>query len=619
MTASARAGTREVLTIETSAAESSGTWQLLRWLAPLAARRWRWVAVVFVAMMTEAGLTVLSPWPLKILIDNALGGRAIEIGWLAAIPAIRSAAPARLVLWCVVATVVLFTLSWAAGLASAYAQTVLGQRIGFDLAARLYDHLQRLSLRFHVTRAVGDTIRRVTDDCATVATTVRDAMLPAVTSALSLIVMFAVMWRLHHGLTVLALAALPCMLWVMRRYESPLATKAYAKQNREGDAYAVVEETLGAVPLVQAFAREADEERRFRAANDATLGATLDLTHIQLRLKFGLWTIGAVGTAAVLFIGGQAALVGAVTVGTILVFMTYLSALFDPLESLVYTSSTLQEAGASARRVQELLMALPEVVERPGARTLPAKRGAARITLERVTAGYTPGRPVLHDISLTLEPGEIVALVGATGAGKSTIAALVPRLLDPWAGRVLVDGEDVRECTLASVRGQVAVVLQEAVLWPRSVAENIAYGRPTASRGEIEAAAEAAGAAGFIGDLPEGYDTVLGARGATLSGGERQRLAVARALVQGARVIVLDEATSALDGETESVVLAGVERLAADRTVLLIAHRWSVARRADRVVVLDQGRIVEVGAPEALLRKGGRFTELFASQATRVV
>jgi ATP-binding cassette, subfamily B, bacterial len=209
--------------------------------------------------------------------------------------------------------------------------------------------------------------------------------------------------------------------------------------------------------------------------------------------------------------------------------------------------------------------------------------------------------------------------VGATGAGKSTIAALVPRLLDPWAGRVLVDGEDVRECTLASVRGQVAVVLQEAVLWPRSVAENIAYGRPTASRAEIEAAAAAAGAAGFIADLPEGYDTVLGARGATLSGGERQRLAVARALVQGARVVVLDEATSALDGETESVVLAGVERLAADRTVLLIAHRWNVARRADRVVVLDQGRIVEVGAPDALLRKGGRFTDLFASQATSVV
>jgi ATP-binding cassette subfamily B protein/subfamily B ATP-binding cassette protein MsbA len=257
-----------------------------------------------------------------------------------------------------------------------------------------------------------------------------------------------------------------------------------------------------------------------------------------------------------------------------------------------------------------VLEAAPEVGDAPGARA--RRPGPGALALEAVTAGYVPGRPVLHAVSLVVAPGETVALVGASGAGKSTLAALVPRFLDPWAGRVLLDGQDVRTLTLASVREAVALVLQQPVLFPLSVAENIAYGRPGADRAAVEAAARAAEAHAFITALPAGYDTVLGAGGATLSGGERQRLAIARALLKDAPVLVLDEPTSALDPATERAVLRALERLTAGRTTLLIAHRRSTVERADRVVVLAAGRVVEVGAPAVLRARGGAYARLLA-------
>jgi ATP-binding cassette subfamily B protein/subfamily B ATP-binding cassette protein MsbA len=324
----------------------------------------------------------------------------------------------------------------------------------------------------------------------------------------------------------------------------------------------------------------------------------------------------ALGTAALFWYGGHEALAGHVSVGTILVFVSYLASLYGPLETLMATGSTLHASSGSARRVLEVLDAEPEVADAPGARALPPVRGQVR--LEGVTFGYEPGRPVLQDVDVVAEAGETVAIVGPTGAGKSTLVSLVPRFYDPWSGTVRIDGTDLRTATLHSVRSQVAIVLQEAFLFPMSVADNIAYGRPGADRADIEAAATAANAHAFICALPQGYDTVLGERGATLSGGERQRISIARALLRDAPVLILDEPTSALDAHTEHLILEALDRLMAGRTTLLIAHRLSTIRGADRIVVLSEGRVVETGTHAELIDAGGLYAH-FQSLSGAVV
>jgi ATP-binding cassette subfamily B protein/subfamily B ATP-binding cassette protein MsbA len=303
---------------------------------------------------------------------------------------------------------------------------------------------------------------------------------------------------------------------------------------------------------------------------------------------------------------------GQFSIGAILLFLSYLGSLYAPLEAVMYSTSTIQGAAGSAQRVREVLDARREVTDRPNAAALPAARG--QVVLEGVTFGYEAGRPALRDVSLEVRPGETIALVGATGAGKSTLVSLLPRFVDPWQGRVLVDGRDVREVTLKSLRSQIGIVLQEPFLFPLTIGENIAYGRPHATLAEIEAAARAAKAHEFIARLPEGYETVIGERGATLSVGQRQRLSIARALLKNAPILILDEPTSALDAETEQAMLDALQHLTRDRTTFIIAHRLSTVRRAHRIVVLHEGRIVETGTHDQLLAARGAFARFHSLQ-----
>jgi ATP-binding cassette subfamily B protein/subfamily B ATP-binding cassette protein MsbA len=507
-------------------------------------------------------------------------------------------------------TVLIFLLSWVTGLAANYSNISLGQRITYDLASDLFNKLQQLSLHFHARKSVGDNIRRVTGDCGCAAVIVKDALLPAISSVISLGLMFGILWRMDSTLTLLALAVVPFMGLAFARYARPMMARSYEQQEAEGRIYDIVEQTLSAIAIVQAFGGEGGNQKRFARATGDTLVATRALTRVQLKFKFLVGTATAVGTAAVIWAGAQHA---TLSVGGIVLFLSYLASLYAPLEALAYTNSTIQGAAGSARRVWEVLETESRVKDQPGARAL--QIGAGRVALENVSFGYEPGRPVLRNISLETKPNETIALVGLTGAGKSTLVSLVPRFFDPWDGRVLVDGQDVRQVQLKTLRQKIAIVLQESFLFPITLAENIAYGAPQATPEQIEHAARAANAHEFISRLPQGYHTVIGERGGTLSGGERQRIAIARALLKDAPILILDEPTSALDAETESGVMQALQNLTQGRTTFIIAHRLSTIHRADRIVVLQEGQLVESGTHNELLVLGGRYARFYSLQS----
>jgi ATP-binding cassette subfamily B protein/subfamily B ATP-binding cassette protein MsbA len=461
---------------------------------------------------------------------------------------------------------------------------------------------------------VGDLVRRVATDSSSLQGLVLGVGMPILSSIVSVVAMVGILWHLDRTLSLLAVGAAPLLVLLIRVFDRPMARSSDEQQRLEGEMMALAEQTLSALPVVQAFGREDHHDERFRALSRHTLRAHLRVMLAQLQFKVGVGSVTALGTALIMAIGGFHVLDGSLSVGTLLVFLSYLASLYAPMTTLAYSSSGLATAGANARRVLEVLDAEEVVREQPGAVALPRVRGHVR--LEGVTFGYEPGRPVLEDVTLEAQPGGTVALVGATGAGKSTLVSLIPRFFDPWAGRVLVDGVDARTVQLASLRAQISLVLQEPFLLPLTVAENIAYGRQGATRAEVEAAARAANAHEFIARLPAGYETVIGERGATLSGGQRQRLSIARALVKDAPILILDEPTSALDAETEALLLEALARLMAGRTTFIIAHRLSTIRDADHIVVLEHGRIVEQGSHAALLAAEGRFHRLHSLQQT---
>jgi ATP-binding cassette subfamily B protein/subfamily B ATP-binding cassette protein MsbA len=589
------------------------TVQLCLWAVRYALRRTGPLAVVVATMLVKVGLDVLRPWPMLFLIDYVLRGKTMPTllaNVVAALPGMHDRP--HLVSWAVIATVVLFLLSWLVNVATAYANISLGQRMTYDLAADLFTKFQQLSLRFHTSKSVGDSIRRVTADCACVSTIVKDALLPVLSSAVTLAAIFLVMWRIDAPLTLLAIAVAPYMALVFRVYAQPMMDRSYAQQEAEGRIYEMVEQTFSAMPIVQAFSREPANEQQFNATTAQAMAATLAATRVQMQFKFLIGLATALGTAGILWIGTQHALRGELSVGAIVAFLYYLSALYTPLEAIMYTTSTIQGASGSARRVLEIFQTEADVRDSAGATALPKIQGEVRF--ENVTFGYEKERPVLRGISFAAKPGETIALVGATGAGKSTLVSLIPRFTDPWQGRVLIDDHDLKGLTLKSLRRQIAVVLQEPFLFPLSIAENIAYGQPHATMRDIMAAARDANAHDFIERLPQKYDTVIGERGATLSGGERQRLSIARAFLKNAPILILDEPTSALDATTEHSLLQALERLTAGRTTFIIAHRLTTVRRATRILVLDQGAIVESGPQDELLAVNGIYARFHRLQ-----
>ena len=534
------------------------------------------------ALLAEVGMRLAEPWPLKFVIDGVIAEAGAE-----GVPTQSISLQAVLLLACAALLVVVALRALAA-----YLMTVcfalVGNRLLTRVRADLYAHLQRLSMAFHDKVGTGDMVQRVTADVGRLKEVAVTAGLPLLGNLATLVGMVAVVAIMDWQLALVMLGVFPLFALVGVRLSRRIHTVSRTQRKAEGALATRATEVLSAMQVVQSYSLEEQMQREFDSSNTKTLKDGVKAKKLAAGLERKTDVLVGLATAVVLFVGAHRVLAGALTPGELVVFLTYLKAAFKPMRDLAKYTGRIASATASAERIVQVLQVQPAIANHSWAR--PAGRFRGEVRLENVWLSYVPGRPVLRGVDLHVRAGERVAIVGPSGSGKSTLVLLLSRLIDPDTGQVTIDGQDLRDLTLETVRSQVAIVLQDSVLFATSIAENIAHGLPEASHAQIEAAARLAGAHEFILDLPDGYDTVVGERGGTLSGGQRQRIAIARAAIRDASVIVLDEAMTGLDTDTEREVSAALDRLTEGRTTLVVTHDLSAADRADRVVRISAGR-----------------------------
>lgn len=572
-----------------------------RYILPCLLSQWPYLIGAAFALLASTAFGLVRPWPLKLLFDQVI------------LPADRIG---RVDLYLVVGLgLAVVAVAGGDGLFS-FVKTsflaVAGQKMAFSLRVALFGHIQRLSLTQHHRRRTDDLVSRVTADVEKAQELLTGDLMKSLADILFLAGMVGVMLALDWQLAVMVLGALPLLAAVVAGYWGRFKAGSRRLREQEGEIASVAQEAFAAIRVVQALGQEDWFRDHFARQSREVLTAGIRLARLGAAFAWAVDLSTALGTALVVVLGTFRVLSGDLSPGDLLVFISYTRDFYGPLRAVSRLSSQVSKVAACLERIAEVLAEAPAVRENPGARPAPRFRGGVRF--EQVTFGYDAARPVLKGVDFTVEPGQFVAIVGPTGAGKTTLMGVILRLYDPQAGRVLIDGHDVRDFTLSSLRAQVAIVPQEAILFRATVWENLAYGRPGATRAELTAAARAAGADEFVRRLPEGYDTVLGEAGSNLSGGQRQKLAVARALVRDAPILVLDEPMTGLDAAAEADLVAVLERAMAGRTTLLVTHRLGLAEGADLIIVLDRGRIVERGRHRELLRANGLYSRLYRLQ-----
>jgi ATP-binding cassette, subfamily B, bacterial len=565
------------------------------------------------AVLAAATLVdLLQPWPIKWLVDYVFGQQPAP-AWLISIwPSFEANDVAGGIAAVCVSILVLAALHRSGMTLGQFFLVRAGARVVQQLRCHACDHLHRLSLAYHDRTKVGDSLYRVAYDSHAAQSLINGALVPMALGGLLLIGAVTIMLQMNVLLTVTTMAAAPLFILIIRGFSRKIDEQSRCYHENESRLVSTVQESLSSMRAIQAFTLEPHTQERFGQQSVRSLEANERMIRTQLIYSGCAGLAVAAGTALVVWVAGREVMHGRLTVGEILVFLAYLGMLYQPMNTFCQSASVIQAAKAQLKRVFEIIDAVPEIRDRPGAMRLPWARGA--LEFRQVSFEYQAGCPVLDEINLKIEPGRIVALVGRTGAGKTTMASLLLRFYDPVKGAILLDGHDLRDLQLEWLRQQVSVVLQDPILFSTSIAENIRYGRPDASFQEVRTAARRAQADEFICPLPDGYNTVLGERGVNLSGGQRQRLSIARAFLKNAPILILDEPTSALDVHTEDALIAVLKELMRERTTLVIAHRLSTIRQADLVVVLDRGRIVESGRHEDLLSKGAIYAAMCRSQ-----
>lgn len=564
------------------------------------------IAIVGLLLLASVLANLLKPWPLAIIVDSVLGGKPLP-DWLANWTGHASKSKLLLLLSCAT-----FFIHLTQGILSS-GQNYLAIKIGLAGLRRVrnqvFARLQKLSLRFYQGSQTGDLIYRATWDTYSFQTLFQQGLITFLTALLSLGLMVLVMWRLNARLTLVAVATVPLLLISIKIFGRKMRERGVCAQQSDSQIASFVQQTIATLPVIQSYTREEHEEKKFTAQTKVAQEQRLSQHGWELLYWLAITVAFSLGTAAIVWLGSRQVETNRLTVGELFIFLAYLAQLYKPLNQLSHIGVTISGASAGTQRIFEILDAKEEIADAPDARPIQSSTVTGDITFDKVSFCYQPGQPVLDEVSFQVAAGETLAIIGPSGVGKTTLLNLLPRFYDPTQGTVRLNGVDLRELRLRDLRAQIALVPQEPILLPVTIAENIAYGKPDATPAEIEAAARSAHAHDFIQKLPQRYETVVGEGAARLSVGEKQRLNLARAFLKNAPILLLDEPTSALDAESEALVVLSLERLMQGRTTLIVAHRLSTIRRASRILVMNQGKVCEIGTHEALSAQKGYYAQ----------
>ncbi|MEA5625147.1 ABC transporter ATP-binding protein [Nostoc sp. UHCC 0251] len=585
-----------------------GLWGVLRYFWPYIQKQYGLLLISAIALVADVGLRVLEPWPLKFVFDYVL----IQGDQPTNIPLIDRLEPVTLLTVSAVTVLVITGLRALAAYWSTVGLATVGSRVMTEVRNHLYCHLQDLSLSYHTKARSGDLIIRVSSDASRLQEIMITAALPLVVSILTLFGMISVMLWINRSLTLLALLTLPLFALVTNRLSQRIRESSLRQRKQEGAVAATAAESIAAIKLVKALSLQDAFARVFSQQNQRSLKESVKTQRLAAHLERTVDAVIALGTALVLWYGSWLALQNALTPGDVLVFLTYLKNAFKPVQNFAKYTGRLAKAAASGERILDVLSQQPDVRDLPDAIPAPIFRG--EVCFDHVHFAYEPGQVLLEDINLTIQPGQQVAIVGTSGGGKSTLVSLLLRLYEPTMGKVMIDGRDIREYTLESLRPQISVVLQDSLLFAATIRENIAYGIAGVSDAEIEAATRLANANDFIQALPQGYNTLVGERGATLSGGQRQRIAIARAAIRQAPILILDEPTTGLDQGNEKAIVDALQRLSQNCTTFLITHDLYLATRADIILYIENGQVLEQGTHRELMQHNGRYAALYQMQ-----